>query len=263
MLAVDLERLRGQPVWKTLSSALARNAKPFLDAIAAGTGIEPVAQLRRIWIALPAERQSDGRFLLLAETDQAGEARAADWLKTRPRGEMAVRFAGPREIVIGKGAWAAGTLPRRPHTAADNPELRRLCERAAGEHGIWLAAVVPTGVRQVLLGQDRLADVASLTRVFAFLDDARGLHAEAVGEFVNTSDPPLLAHRLQVLHNQAKRDPDLLVAGLSPYLEALHVGARDASVRAALDLPDSQANDVIEHIEALALTARTKYSRPP
>jgi hypothetical protein len=263
VLSIDLARLRGQPVWKSSSSALAKHAQPWLDAITAGTGIEPVAQVHRIFIGLPAERQADGRFLLLAETDNLNPARVEAWLKTRSRGPMSVWFPGPRQVVIGKGAWAMGTLPRRPHSAADNPELRRLCERAAGEHGIWLAALVPMAVRTSLWGRDSTADVASLTRILGFLDDARGLHVELVGEFANTADPPLLAHRLQVLHNQAKRDPHLLVAGLSPYLAALRVEARDASVRAALDLPDPQADDVILRIEALALEARTKYSLAP
>jgi hypothetical protein len=263
VLAIDLDRLRGQPVWKALSSALAKRAQPWLDALAAGTGIELVAQAHRIWIALPAERQADERFVLLAETDGLSPPRTEAWLRTRLHGQVGVLFPSPREVVISKGAWATGLLPRRPHSAADNPELRRLCERAAGEHGIWLAALVPMAVRKSLRGDDRVADVGSLTRIFGFLDDTRSLHAELVGEFANTADPPLLAHRLQVLYNQAKRDPNLLVAGLSPYLAALHVDARDASVRAALDLPDTQADDVIERIEALALATRTKYSQTP
>jgi hypothetical protein len=263
VLAVDLDRLRGQPVWKALSSVLARNAKPFLDAIAAGTGIEPVTQVHRIWIGLPGQRQPDGRFALLVEADPVDTVRAAAWLQKQGRGEMAIRFPSPRSVFIGKGAWAAPPTARTAHSAADDPQLRRLCERAAREHAIWFAALVPTDIRKTLMGQSRMADAGSLARVFGFLDDAGGLHAEVVGELTNTEDPPLLAHRLQAFHNQAKRDPDLLVAGLSPYLEALHVGAHDATVRAVLDLPDAQAGDVIERIEGLALTTRTKYSRAP
>ena len=97
-----------------------------------------------------------------------------------------------------------------------------------------------------------------MVRVFGFVNDTAGLHAELVGEFGNTKDPPQVAHRLEILHNQAKRDPDMLVAGLSPYLQALHVNANDACIRIALDLPDAQAGDVVERIEALARTARTK-----
>ncbi len=264
VLAVDLARLRGQPVWKTVSSSLAKNAKPFLDAVAASTGIDVAGPVQRIWVGLPGERQEDGRFVLIAETDPGSPARAAPRPEKAPAGAT-VAVLGPRQIVISKGAWARKAAPARKDagSAADNPELRRLCERAVGDHSVWFAALVPPELRRSLMGQSQLEDAAALSRVFGFLDDSNGLHLELVGELADTTAPPMLAHRLQMLLNQAKRDPDLLIAGLSPHLEALHVTAHGASVRASLELPDSQANDVALGIEALALTARTKYSRAP
>ena len=263
VLSLDLRRLRGQPVWKALSSALARNAGPVLSDIAAGIGLDPARQVHRLWVGLPGERQNDGRFVLLAETDPINAARATTWLKNRTRGELSVVLLTPKQILVSKGVWAQDTRAHLSHSAADNTELRRLCERAAGEHSAWFAAVVPPTLRHTLMEAGRFSDVASLGRVFGFLGDAAGLHVELVGEFGNTTDPPQVAHRLEALRNQAKRDPDMLVAGLSPYLEAVHVDARDACIRIALDLPDSQAGNVIERIEALARTPRTKYSRRP
>jgi hypothetical protein len=263
VLSIDVDRLRSQPVWRTLSSVLAKNAKPFLDDLAAGIGIEPMRQLHHIWIALPSQRHADGRFRLVAETDPLDTARAQAWLAARARDGFLGELPTPSQIAISKGGWTvAGATPRPASNAAGNPELRRLCERASGDHGIWFGALVPTSIRRTLMESGPMADVASLTRVFGFLDDTAGLHMELVGEFANTADPPLLAHRLKILHNQARRDPDVLVAGLSPYLEALRVETHDAHVRVSVDLPDTQADDVIERIEALALLARTKYSPP-
>jgi hypothetical protein len=264
VLFADLDRLRGQPVWKTLSPLLAKHAKPTLDDIAGGIGIDPVRQLHRLWVALPGEPQVDGRFALLAETDPVDMNRAPGWLSAHASDGLTVRISQPTQILISKGAWRTTSAGAEPApSAADNAELRRLCERAAGERGIWFAALVPVGIRKALMASNQMADVASLTRVQGSLDDKDGLHGELVGEFANTGDPPLLAHRLKVFHNQAKRAPDVLVAGLSPYLEALRVEAHDARVRVAIDLPDTQADDVVERIEALALVARTKYSRAP
>lgn len=267
VIALDLDRLRGQPIWKSISPALAKHAGPALAEIAAGTGIEPMRQFHRVWIGLPGERQADGRFVLVAETDSVEATRATAWLQNRARGELAMTVPDPKHIVLSKGAWTQavagllgpGPLPR---SAASNVELRRLCQRA-GEHGVWFAALVPLTVRRALMQAARLSDVASLVRTFGFLDDGAGLHAELVGEFANTADPPLLAHRLKIFQNQAKRNPDMLVAGLSPYLEAVHVDVRDAQVRVALDLPDAQTGDVLDRIEALARTPRTKYSPGP
>lgn len=263
VVSVDLDRLRGQQVWKAISPVLAKHAGPALDEIAAGTGLEATRQVHRIWVGLPGERQDDGRFVLLAETDPLDRARATAWLEKRAQGELTVLIPDPRRLVIAKGAWASGIATRLEHSAADNVELRRLCQRLAGASSLWVAALVPIEVRRALMDNARMSDVAALLRVSGSLGGAAGLHAELVGEFGNTADPPLLARRLKVLQNQAKRHPDMLVAGLSPYLEGLHVEVRDASVRVVLDLPDAQAGDVIERTFALARTPRTKYSPAP
>jgi len=263
VVALDLDRLRSQPIWKAISPVLAKHAGPSLDEIAAGTGLEAARQVHRLWVGLPGERQADGRFVLLAETDPVDAARAMDWFEKRTKGELAISIPNARQILIAKGAWASAVVTRPARSAADNVELRRLCQRLPGESSLWIAALVPLAVRRTLMENTRMADVATLVRASGALSDAAGLRAELVGEFGNTTDPPLLAHRLKVLQNQAKRNPDMLVAGLSPYLEALHVEAHDASVRVVLDLPDAQAGDVIERTFALARTPRTKYSPAP
>jgi hypothetical protein len=238
-----------------------------LDEITAGTGLEIMRQVRRTWIALPGEPQADGRFALLAETQAFDTTRVTTWLRKRAVGGLSVVVPSSHQIWIGKGAWSQppGGLPagRREPGAADNVELARLCMRTAGEHSAWVAAIVPPALRHSLMEAGRSSEVAALVRVFGFLDDNAGLHVELVGEFANTADPREVAHRLQVFHNQAKRNPDMLVAGLSPYLEAMHVQAHDAQVRLALELPDAQLVDVVEHAEALARNARTKYSPAP
>jgi hypothetical protein len=263
VVALDLDRLRSQPIWKAISPALAKHAGPSLDEIAAGTGLEATRQVHRVWIGLPGERQEDGRFVLLAETDPLDAARATAWLEKRAEGKLAIALPNPRQFLIAKGAWAGAAATRPARSAADNVELRRLCQRLPTESSLWIAALVPIAVRRALMESSKMSDVATLVRVSASLRDSAGLRAELVGEFGNTADPPLLAHRLKVLQNQAKRYPDMLVAGLSPYLEAVHVEANDASVRVVLDLPDAQAGDVIERTFALARTPRTKYSPAP
>jgi hypothetical protein len=266
-MVLFVDRLRGGPLWKVLSSAVAEHAGAALAEIAAGTGLEVMRQVRKIWIALPGERQPDGRFVLLAETQTLDRARVAAWMHKRARDGLSVAVPSPNQIWVGKGEWNHLPDGRAGNgasgSAVDGAELRRLCERTAGDHSAWLAALVPMSLRRSLMDAGRFSDVAALVRVFGFLDASAGLHVELVGEFANTTDPPEVAHRLQVLHNQARRNPDMLVAGLSPYLEALRVEARDAQVRLALDLPEAQTVDFVEHAFALARSVRTKYSPAP
>lgn len=261
VLSADLERLRGQPAWRAVFPALAKYAKPFVDAFAAGAGFDVPRQLRHLLIALPADRQEDDRFVLIVETDALDEPRVTAWLRARLGEKTEVFVRNKSQIVISRGAWS-GTLAtvgsKLSPSAADNPELRRLCTRAALDHGLWFAAVVPTPVRRALMAQPSFADVASVARVWGFINLDSGAHVETVAELPGKADAEQLAHRLGVYLNQAKRHPDMLVRGLAPFLEALRLAAHDATVHATLDLSGPQLGECIERMEALAHASGTK-----
>lgn len=263
VLFADLESLRGQPAFRTVFSTLAKNAKPFFDAIAAGAGFDLPRQLRRVVIALPAERHSDDSFVLIADTDALDETRVTAWLRARLGDKTTVVVRNKNQIVITRGAWtglmaAPGSAAKLTPSAADNPELRRLCVRAALGHGLWFAAVVPPPVRRALMQEPYFADVASVARVWGFMDMNTVVHVEAVAEMSGKADAEDLAHRLGVYLNQAKRHPDMLVRGLAPFLEALRLAPHDARVHATLDMSGPQLGECIERIEALAHASGTK-----
>ena len=258
VLGLDLDRLRAEPIWKALSPALAKLAASPLGDLVAGSGSEPARQTHHIWVALPGERQDDGRFLLLAEADPMEVERTAGRVLHAPA-KLAVRRINARWVVIAQGAWIRATAGQA-HSAANNPELRRLCQRAAEQHGFRFASLVPAPQRRRWLA-DGHSDLAALVRVFGFFDASSDFHAELVGELSNSTDPYGVAERLTAIHGQARRNPDLLIAGLAPYLAAIRIQARDASVHVAIEVPASQTADLVERILALALPQRTKYSR--
>ena len=263
ILALDVDHLRGQPVWKTILSALAKNTSPWLGVVLAGSSLNLTERLHHVLIALPGERQTDDRFAVIADGDGLDDARVTTWLR-KQSGQFAVAMVRDHhQLAIGNGAWSQAmaslaTAKGLSQSAADNPEMRRLCERTADGHGSWFAAVVPASVRHDLVQQDRFPDTASVMRVSGFADADAGLHAEVMAELSNTQDAAHLAHRLTVFLNQTKRHPQMLVLGLAPYLEAVHLEARDASVKASIELPAAQLGEVIERIEALARGAWTK-----
>jgi hypothetical protein len=127
VIALDLERLRGQPAWTTVISALSKDIRPFLDGFAIGTGLHLPRQLRRVLIALPAERQGDDRFVLVADADPLDEARVTSWLRARLGEKAAVSVRNKSQIVISQGAWSASVAALAQATklsasAADHPE---------------------------------------------------------------------------------------------------------------------------------------------
>jgi hypothetical protein len=201
--------------------------------------------------------------VLIADTDALDEPRVTGWLRTRLGKTTTVFVRNRNQIVISRGAWsgpmtALGSATQLTRSAADNPELRRLCARAALDHGAWFAAIVPTPVRRALMQEPGFADVASVSRMWGFLNIDNGAHVEAVAELSSKADAEDLAHRLGVYLNQAKRHPDMLVRGLAPLVAALRLTAHDARVHATLDLSGPQLGECIERIEALAHAGGTK-----
>jgi hypothetical protein len=263
VLSLDFEALRGQPAWATVLSALAKDTKPFLDGFAAGTGLDLQRQVRHVLIALPAERQGDDRFALIVDTDALDESRVTTWLRARLGKKTAVFARGKNQVVISQGTWsgtmaALANATKLTPNASGHPELLRLCTRAAAEHSLWFAALVPMAVRRDLMLESNVADVATISRVSGFINLNQGAQAEVVAELSNSADAALLAHRLGVYLNQAKRHPDMLVRGLAPYWEALRLAAHDARVHATLDLSVAQLGECMERIEALAHATWTK-----
>jgi hypothetical protein len=256
VLGADLDRLRAQAAWETVFPAMVRTVKPLLQRLEGDTGLDLTRQLHHLVVALPSERQKDDRFVVVADVEGLDEKRSLDGLRARLGGSASVELLAHQRLVIRRGVWANARTSLA--TLDENSELRRLSERAAAGHGVWFAAIVPTSVRRKLMQDSPFADVASLARVSGHLDLHSGLAAEVAGELMTAVDATDLVHRLSVYLNQMKRNPDMLVSGLAPIWDAVHLSLDNATVHARLELPSAQLGDYVERFESLAHAGRTK-----
>jgi len=252
VLGLDLERLRATPLGQRLVAGSVKQAVPWFAAFAQGTGIDLLEQVRQVVVAVPGERQGDDRFVLVAESARIDEARVTAWLRQRPQQGHKIFVHGANRLVVAQGAWADRVAAPSGASAAEDPELRRLCERAAGNHVAWLAAIVPAELRRNLADSSRFADVVAVARLSGAVDVEGSLRAEAVAELSNESDAASLAHRLGAYLTAAKHHPDMLAQGLAPYLEALRLAPRGPHLRATLELGAAQADDLVARIEEFA-----------
>lgn len=267
VLGLDLDQLRASPLGQRLVAGPITQAAYLFAGFAKGTGLDLPEQVRHVVVAVPGERRDDDRCVVVVETGRVDETRIATWLRRRPGASPRVFVHRASRIVIAQGAWAdqvAGlaTAGHPGRSAAGDPELRRLCERAASNHPLWLAAIVPTSLRRKMAGDARFPDVASLARLSAFIACDGGLRAEAVAELSNDVDSASVAHRLGAYVNSAKRHPDMLAQGLSPYLEVLRLSPRGPHLHATLELTAGQANDLVSRLEDLLRGARDKPGSP-
>jgi hypothetical protein len=256
VIGADLDRLRAQSGWQTVFPALIRSIKPLLSPFESSTGVDLTRRLRHLVVALPAERQSDDRFVVIADVERFDEQRLLEGLHARLGDGATVEIRAHQQVIIRRGAWAnAAASPAMPD---ENSEMRRLCDRASAGHGVWFAAIVPTSARRKLMQDSPFADVASMARLSGHLDLHGGLTADVAGELMTATDASDLVHRLSVYLNQMKRHPDMLVWGLAPLWDAVRLSVNDATVHARLDLPMVQIGDYVERFESLAHAGRTK-----
>jgi len=263
VISVDFDRLRAMPSWNGLAATSGKEAALLFDGFAKGTGIDLLSQVRRVLVAFPGDGRADQGFTLIAEVASLDETRVAAWLGRQHDERTTAIVHGGHRIVLAKGAWATSVAAlakgdASTPSATGNAELRRLCERAVGDHVLWFAAIVPAALRRDLIAQARFPDLASLARLWGTVDVDSGMRVESVAELSNEADARSLAHRLSAYLNAAKRHPDMLAQGLSPYLEGARLVAQGPLVRATLEAPAAQQGDLLERIGALAKAAWTK-----
>jgi hypothetical protein len=253
VLGLDLDRLRMTSTWKDLAAGPLQDAALLWRGFAKGVDINPLQQVRQVLVAMPGERQTDDRLLVVLRSDALTPTRAAPWLQQHQSQGTAAHFVPPDAIVLAKGAWASqvpglGRTAGKSPSLADDPELLRLCERAAADHVLWMAATMPSALRRELLAQDHFPDVGSLMRLRASVALDRMLSAEVVAELSNAPDARSLARRLADYLDTAKRHPDMLAQGLAPYLEGVKLAPRGPNLYATLDLPAKQAGEIVARL---------------
>jgi hypothetical protein len=236
--------------------SLAKNieVRERLDDFVAHTGLDPARQLRHVVVALPGDPKEERRVVIVADVDEVDTQRVTSWLQ-RPAGtRVSVVVRKRNQIILGVGGWApfVAALTNSDTTLAsakDNLVLRRLCARAADGHFFWFAALIPPGVRSAMREDRRFGDAAALMRISGFLDVDATLRASVVAELSNAEDAGHLSRRLSAFLNETKRNPDLLLVGLSPYLDGLRVEARGSRLLASYEIPAAHQDEVFEHIE--------------
>jgi hypothetical protein len=285
VVSVDLARARAAPLWTRLA-ALAEDDpadRARIQAMVARTGLDPLRQIGRILAAFPDSARTDGKFAVVIDGQGFDEKR----LVAYAREEAAARglrieasalagrtlwatsgpertggfFVGNRRFVLGGGGWAelmAGLTEGRPRppSAADNQELARLCGRIDRTRAVWFAAIIPVDVRRMLMDDPQHDSAASVTRLAAAIDLGPGLKADLVADLSNAADARVLVQRIQASAHEAKRNAQVLMLGLAPYLDALSARAEGPSLRVGLSLTEGQVRDLLDRLIGLVRMVR-------
>jgi hypothetical protein len=287
VVSVEVSRLRDSPAADKLSTLVAESQadKETLAAFQRRTGLDPVKQISSITLAFPEEARAGGEFGLVLRGDVFDETRlvayvrdqlqkSGDDLVASKRGRftlwssrrdpaVAGFFVDEHTFVLGGGSWGPrmaelAETARPGDSAATNLDLVHLVERAAASHAIWGAAMVPEETRRTLAADPKLAEAASIATLYGGVDLGKGLEAELKADVASPAAAKSLASKVTESLRDAKRNPQVLMLGLGPYLDGISARAVDRTFELRAKLSEAAVDDLVGRIAAMLQLARSE-----
>jgi hypothetical protein len=283
--SLDADRLRASPVAAKLA-ALAQQSdddRRQLEEFAKRTGFDPLAHLTSITCAFPEDARARGELGLIIRAEGLDESRIVAYVRdqlqkngddltataqgrftlwsARSDPEVAGFFIDGRTFALGAGGWgprmaALAEAARPEDSAATNLELVHLVERAAGTHTVWAAALVPEATRRKLAAEPGSAAAAGVLTLSGGLDLGKGLDATLVADLNSMTDAQALAARATAALHDARRNAQVLMLGLGPYLDGVTVKAADRTFEVRATLGEAAVDDMLARLKGLLSLAR-------
>jgi len=259
--ALDAAKLRSSPAAGKLA-ALAQQSdadRREIEDFAKRTGFDPLTQLESLTVAFPEEARAKGELGLVLRGRGLDEVRliayardqlqkSGDDLVAKPHGRFTL-WSSRRDPTV------AGFFVDR-QSAATNVDLVRLVERAAGTHAIWAAAIVPEATRRELAADPASAAAAGVLTMSAGIDLGQGIEGVLLADVATAADAQTLATRATEALRDAKRNAQVLMLGLGPYLDGVtaHADGRTLTLRASLN--EAALDDVLGRLKGLLALVR-------
>jgi hypothetical protein len=287
VLSVDFQSIRGSPLWQELSRGVQQDPEDrrLISSFTERTGLDPFRHVHGLVAAFPDEARKDGAFALYFVGEGFDEKRlltyARDEARLRgktieqrlhrghtlwvgpppaegpPTGQVAGFFLDGKRFVLAGGGWAEKMIDLRQKasgatSAASNGMLVDLAERVGRGRSVWLAAIVPDGTRQRLLTDSRFGAQASVMRFGGALDLAPALQGQLQAELSNAEDARAMAQRLAAFLEAARRNPQALLLGAGPYLEAITAEAKGPTLLVKIRLDEARTRELATRLASLA-----------
>jgi hypothetical protein len=278
--AIDVAKLRASPAAAKLAEKAQQDQadQQEIEAFARRTGFDPLQQLTSVTVAFPEEARVHGEFGVVIRGDHFDETRLVayardqlqkngDDLVATTRGRFTLwasrsdpTVAGflidPQTFVLGAGGWAPkmadlAESARPVDSAATDVDLVNLVERVAGAHTLWAAALVPESTRKSLVSDPHFSDAAAILTLSAGVDLGKGLEAQLLADLATAAEAKSLALKVTESLRDAKRNPEVLMLGLGPYLDGVTATAVDHAFSLHAMLSEPAFDDLLARLGGL------------
>ena len=283
--SLDAAKLRASPAAAKLGSLATQSEadKKQIEEFAHRTGLDPLTQISSITLAFPDEARAHGEMGLLLRADALDETRLVAYVRdqlqktgddlvatahgrftlwsARKDPDVVGFFIDKQTFALGGGGWGArmadlAEAARPGDSAATNVDLVHLVERAAGAHAIWAAAIVPESTRRALAADPQSAAAAGVKTLSAGIDLGKGLDAVVLADLATPADASALATKATETLRDAKRNAQVLMLGLGPYLDGVTARAVDKTLELKATLGEPALDDLLARLKGLAALAR-------
>jgi hypothetical protein len=278
VVSIDVAKLRGSPVAAKLA-ALGKEdpaGDRELEEFKRRTGLDPLAQLDSVLVGFPDDARKRGELALVLRAQHLDQARLVAYVRdqlqkkgddlvsaphgrftiwsSRAKPDLAGFFVDQRTFVLGAGGWAPrlADLAETAHpgdSAATNIDLTRLTERAA-DHAIWAVAIVPEATRRMLSADPQSRAAASISNLVVGLDLGSSLDAVVTGDVATAADAQSLVAKMEETLRDAKKNAQILMLGLGPYLDGVSARAIDKRFEIRASLGETQVSDLLARLAA-------------
>jgi hypothetical protein len=284
--AIDATKLRASPAAAKLAAQAQQNPddQREIEEFTRRTGFDPLRQLASVTVAFPEEARAHGELGMVLRAEHLDEARlvayardqlqkSGDDLVATPHGrftlwsskrdpEVVGFFIDGQTFALGAGGWGQkmadlAESPRPVDSAATDVDLVKLVDRAAGTHAVWAAAIVPEATRKSLAADPKFADAASILTLSAGIDLGKGLDGVLLADLATTAEAKSLALKVTESLRDAKRNPQVLMLGLGPYLDGVSARATDHAFELHATLNEPAFDDLLARLAGLLSLARS------
>jgi hypothetical protein len=289
--AIDVAKLRASPAAAKLAEKAQQDQadQHEIEEFARRTGFDPLRQLTSITVAFPEEARAHGEVGMVLRADKLDETKlvayardqlqkSGDDLLATPHGRFTLWaskrdpdvvgfFIDGQTFALGAGGWGPkmadlAESARPVDSAATDVDLVNLVERAAGSHALWAAAIVPESTRKSLASDPQFSDARSILTLSASVDLGKGLEAQLLADMATAAEAKSLALKVTESLRDAKRNPEVLMLGIGPYLDGVTATAVDHAFTVHATLTEPAFDDLLARLGGLLALMRSGAPLP-
>jgi hypothetical protein len=272
-------RMRNTAMWRKLLDVRdgdEQTKKQYTEFVQK-CGLDPFTQIDSVFLAMPQPSGDAKEFAVimrgkfdeaklvscareqakkdgqeLAESDYNGHK-----LYTSTKSSQAfATFLDAKTVVIAGKEWVKKVLDSAGgkgggQSAKDNGQLMELVKRAKTSDALWGAGLVTQSTRDQLKADPQLAPAASMKDLFGSVDFASGVGMEVSVDLGSDADAQGLTGKIQAQVAEAKKSPQLMMAGLSAFLDGVKIESKAATFHLTVTLNQQQVDDLINRVKGL------------